>query len=72
MADTSYWQTITTCVANNKEWIFSGCGVTAILLLGGSLFRRKQSPGQSAVAKKGIVFQAGRDIKIGGENGSQK
>ncbi len=30
MADTNYWQTIITWVADNKEWAFSGAGVAVI------------------------------------------
>ena len=73
MADTSNGQMIITWFFDNKEWVFSGCGVAAIVGFCGWLFCKNKNSGQTAKASNGaIVIQAGRDIKIGGENGSQK
>lgn len=52
MADMSNGQMIITWVADNKEWVFSGCGVAAITILGSWLFLRNKKTGKSAIVKK--------------------
>ena len=54
-------------ILNNKEWIFSGVGLSVISLLIWLVrcFSSKAGSGQvMKVGKGGAGYQAGRDIKI--------
>lgn len=63
MSDTNYLQVITTWIVDNKEWVFSGFGVSATTIFGGLLFRRRQSSGQHAHSEgNSKTFLAGGNI----------
>lgn len=73
MADTSNGQTIITWFFDNKEWVFSGCGVAIIVGFCGWLFCKNKNSGQAAKAGDGaIVIQSGRDSNIGDINARRK
>lgn len=53
-------------ILNNKDWIFSGIGVSVIAGLMAWVARRKNKPTQKQSSGSGSVnIQAGRDIDIG-------
>ena len=73
MADITYIQEAYDWCAKNKEWVFSGCGVAAITILGGWLFCKNKNSGQTAKTGDGaIVIQSGRDSNIGDINARRK
>lgn len=55
MADTSNGQMIITWFFDNKDWVFSGCGVAAITIFGGWLFCKNKNSGQTAKAGDGAI-----------------
>lgn len=80
MAGTSYLQEILSWVADNKEWVVSSPGVAVIVcvvVIGIVVicvwqYYKNKSSGQTAVAKNGIIYQAGRDFNIGDKNEFRK
>lgn len=51
----------------NKEWFFSGLGVTIISIVVGLIFREKSSLSQKS-GNNSINYQAGESINIGNNN----
>jgi hypothetical protein len=52
-------------ILNNKEWLFSGVGVAAIVSLVGFLSRRKSASRQKQRSGRNSTnIQAGRDVTI--------
>jgi len=51
----------------NKEWFFSGLGVTIISIVVGLIFREKSSLSQKS-GNNSINYQAGESINIGNKN----
>jgi hypothetical protein len=49
----------------NKEWVFSGIGVAAVVAVVGWI-RSRQSGQVQRSSRNSTNLQAGRDIKIGG------
>ncbi|BDB71708.1 hypothetical protein Cthiooxydans_41200 [Comamonas thiooxydans] len=53
--------------SNNKEWVFSGFGVTLILLII-SLFKKSKPSQYQKSGNNSTNYQAGGNINIGGKN----
>lgn len=52
----------------NKDWIFSGIGVSIIGIFASWLFRRNKSSQTQKAGNNSANYQAGGDIKVGGKN----
>ena len=53
---------------NNKEWVFSGIGISIIGTLANWLFMRKRPSQIQKSGSNSENYQAGGDINIGGRN----
>ena len=52
-------------VADNKEWIFSGVGVSVVVVVAGFFFRKKSGINQSLKSGTNSTnIQAGQDVHI--------
>lgn len=54
-------------VIDNKEWLFSGAGVAAVIGIGGLIFKKRNaSPTQTIRSgNNSINIQANRDVNMG-------
>jgi hypothetical protein len=62
----------TNWVANNKEWLFSGLGITILALIWRVFFKGSQGSSTQKIRSgdNSINIQTGRDVKF--NNGSKK
>jgi hypothetical protein len=60
---------ITTWVIENKEWLFSGAGLAAIVWIGRFFCKKRYATSTQTIRSggKSINVQAGRDINIGSQ-----
>lgn len=59
--------TLINWICTNKEWVFSGLGVSVILLIF-SIFKKSNSAQRQKSGDNSTNYQAGGDINIGGKN----
>ena len=55
-------------IIDNKEWLFSGVGVTISVIIIGYFLKRKTPHQSQEIGNKSTGYQSGRDINIGKDN----